>query len=359
MPIFMDLHRGSDFKVPPTLDDIMHLHAADVAVQQRLGVKIFQYWINEQAGLVFCLMEGPDRETCLAVHRESHGNLPCNIIELNGSEYMTFMGDEFKANKFDIVERIDGTLDTGYRIIMATDLISMTEDDSFRKTIDDIIKNWGGRYVNRPGSRELIVFTIGQSAIDCALDIIRSAQNLPANTNELRIGISAGEPVTARQQDIFADAIRLANHLCDIAGKNQVVISSLTKELTRQPELHRIKQKDSLKILSLEEEQFLDLLVENISSLLSETSLNIEGLSKSMGMSRSKLYRKITELTGQSANSLIRELRMQKALKLIRNKYGNVTQVSLEVGIANASFFAKSFQNRFGLSPSTALKIYS
>ena len=41
MPIFMDLHRGSDFKVPPTLDDIMHLHAADVAVQQRLGVKIF------------------------------------------------------------------------------------------------------------------------------------------------------------------------------------------------------------------------------------------------------------------------------------------------------------------------------
>jgi len=359
MPIFMDLHRASDFKVQPTLDDIMHLHAADVVVQQRLGVKIFQYWINEQAGLVFCLMEGPDRETCLAVHRESHGSLPCNIIELNGSEYMTFMGDEYKANKFDIVERHDGTLDTGYRIIMATDLISTMEDDSFRKIIDDIIKNWGGRYVNRPGSRELIVFTIGQSAIDCALDIMRSVQNLPTETNELRIGISAGEPVTARQQDIFGDAVRLANRLCDIAQKNQIVISSLAKELTRQAELHGSKQKGSLKILSPEEEQFLDLIVENINSLLSEASLNIQSLSKSMGMSRSKLYRKITELTGHSANSLIRELRMQKALKLIRNKYGNVAQVSLEVGITNPSFFAKSFQKRFGVSPSTALKQYS
>ena len=359
MPIFMDLHRASDFKVPPTLNDIMHLHAADVAVQQRLGVKIFQYWVNDKAGLVFCLMEGPDKETCLAVHRESHGNLPCNIIELNGSEYMTFMGDEYKANKFDIVERHDGTLDTGYRVIMATDLISITEDNFFREIIDDIIKNWGGRYVNRPGSRELIVFTIGQSAIDCALDIISSAQNLPANTNELRIGISAGEPVTATQQDIFADAVRLANRLCDIAQKNQIVISSLAKELTHQPELHGSKQKGSLKILSAEEEQFLNLLVENITSLLSETSLNIESLSKNMGMSRSKLYRKITGLTGKSANSLIRELRMQKALKLIKNKYGNVAQVSLEVGIMNPSFFAKNFQNRFGFSPSTALKMYS
>jgi AraC-like DNA-binding protein len=359
MPIFMDLHKASDFKVQPTVDDIMQYHAADLEVQQRLGVKIFQYWINEEAGLVFCLMEGPDKQSCLAVHRESHGNLACNIIELHGGDYMTFMGDEYKANKFDIVERNDGTLDTGYRIIMVADFISITDDDPFSENIHQIIKKWGGRYVNKPGNRELVVFTTGHSAIECALDIVRSAQSLAVKTNELRIGISAGEPVTARQQDIFADAIQLANHLCDIAQNNQIVISSLAKDLTREAELRGYKQESTLKILNPEEEQFLNLLIANITSLLSETSLNIDSLSKNLGISRSGLYRKITDLTGYSANSLIRELRMQKALKLIRNKYGNVAQVSLEVGIANPSFFAKSFQTRFGLSPSSALKLYS
>jgi len=359
MPIFMDLHRASDFKVPPTLEDITHLHVADLKVQQRLGVNIFQYWINEQAGLVFCLMEGPDKQSCLAVHRDSHGNLPCNIIELQGSDYMTFMGDEFKPNEFDLVTRPDGSLDTGYRIILVADFISITGDDTFSNNIHSIIEKKGGRYVNKPGFREMIVFTSSNTAIECALNILKAATSLGSDTNEIRIGISAGAPVTADRQDIFAEAIQLANRLCDLARNKQIIVSSLTRELTREPELRNYKDQKTIKLLMPEEEQFLNLLVEKVTPALSDESLDIESLGKKIGVSRSGLYRKITELTGYSANHLIRELRMQKALKLIRNKYGNIAQVSLEVGINNPSFFAKSFQDRFGIPPSAALKLYS
>lgn len=358
MPLFMDLHKASDYEVKPTVDEIKRNHIADLEVQHKYGVKFLQYWINEEAGLVFCLMEAPDKESCAAVHREAHGAMPCNVIELKGGDYMTFIGDENRVNEFDIVEKEDGTLDTGYRVILAADLISISGYDHLQEDIDLIIKKSGGRSVNRPGNRKAIVFMTGISAIECAETIIQHVQNLNDKISEVRIGISAGEPVTARA-DIFADAIQLANRLCDIAGNQQIFMSSLANQLTGEIKLRNHLGERSLKILNPEDEQFLNLLIESAELLLSGTGLNIDSLSKNLGMSRSRLYRRITNLTGCSANSFIQELRMQKALRLIRNKYGNVTQIAMEVGYNNPSYFAKSFQKRFGILPFRAAKLNS
>jgi AraC-like DNA-binding protein len=112
-----------------------------------------------------------------------------------------------------------------------------------------------------------------------------------------------------------------------------------------------------LKTLNPEDEQFLNLLIESTTVLLSGTDFSIDNLARSLGMSRSRLYRRITDLTGRSANSFIQEVRMQKALRLIRNKYGNVTQVAMEIGFNNPSYFAKSFQKRFGILPFKAAKL--
>lgn len=356
MPLFMDLHKAADYAVKPTVEEIKRNHIADLAVQHKYGVKFLQYWINELDGLVFCLMEGPDKESCAAVHQEAHGGMPCNIIELQGGDYKVFMGEEGKVNEFDIVETADGTLDTGYRMILVADFISITQHIPFRESIAPIVKNAGGRFVNRPDCREMIVFNAGSQAIECAMDIIQHFKNLHGTANEIRIGISAGEPVTG-QNDIFGHSIQLANRLCDIAQNGQVVISSFARQLTRDPILRNHRNENSFKMLSPEDEQFVNLLIETASSLLFQPSFDIEGLSKSLGMSRSGLYRKITGLTGHSANAFIQEFRLQKALKLIRNKYGNVSEVAFEVGFSSPSYFAKSFQKRFGVTPLQGLKL--
>ncbi len=41
-----------------------------------------RYWVDEQAGKMFCLLEAPDAETAALVHREAHGLVAEHIYEV-------------------------------------------------------------------------------------------------------------------------------------------------------------------------------------------------------------------------------------------------------------------------------------
>jgi hypothetical protein len=69
MPTYMDIHDLPGVKA----DDVAAAHEADVRVQGAYGVDYRQYWVDEEAGRVFCLVDAPDRETATRVHREAHG----------------------------------------------------------------------------------------------------------------------------------------------------------------------------------------------------------------------------------------------------------------------------------------------
>ncbi len=63
-----------------------------------------------------------------------------------------------------------------------------------------------------------------------------------------------------------------------------------------------------------------------------------------MNMSRSMLFRKLYELTAHSPTELIRTIRLKRAAGLLKQNFGNVTLVSLEVGFNNLSYFNRSFK---------------
>jgi AraC-like DNA-binding protein len=343
MPLFMDLHKAEDYDVKPTVDEIKKNHIADLEVQHKYGVKFLQYWINEDAGLVFCLMEAPDKESCAAVHREAHGAMPCNIIELQGGDYARFMGEENIKNKFDIVEQPNGSFDTGYRFIMSIDDLSV---DASATGIEEPVKKYGGRTIYNLEGREMIAFTNSVPAIQCALDIVNKS---------LRIGISASEPVTD-SQEFFGKGIQQSGWLCDIALPGKIFISPLVKQLTGESAFKEFKNKKSLKTLSADDEKWMMQLMSSLHQLAFQSHFSLDDLCKQLGMSRSGLYRKMTALTGLSANNFIQEFRLQKALKLFRSKKGNVTEVAFESGFSSTSYFTRSFQKRFGASPIQLLK---
>ena len=85
---------------------------------------------------------------------------------------------------------------------------------------------------------------------------------------------------------------------------------------------------------------------------LDNEALSIEFLSKNMNLSRSQLHRKIKALTGNSPTDFVRNYRLDHALELLKNKEGNVTQVSVMVGFGNEKYFSTRFKERFGQSPS-------
>lgn len=71
MALFMDVHQS--LPEGATLQDVADAHAADLKTQDEYGVKYLHYWANEQEGKVFCLVEAPDAEAAITVHREAHG----------------------------------------------------------------------------------------------------------------------------------------------------------------------------------------------------------------------------------------------------------------------------------------------
>ena len=70
MPLYMDVH-NMDGGVNEA--DVAKAHEADLATQGKHGVDYKQYWVDEEKGQIFCLVEAPSAEAANAVHREAHG----------------------------------------------------------------------------------------------------------------------------------------------------------------------------------------------------------------------------------------------------------------------------------------------
>jgi hypothetical protein len=79
MPLFMDHHRGVEGL---TAQAVAEAHRKDLEIQEHYGVKYHRYWYNEQSGEVFCLAEAPNKEAAERVHREAHGLVADEIIEV-------------------------------------------------------------------------------------------------------------------------------------------------------------------------------------------------------------------------------------------------------------------------------------
>jgi hypothetical protein len=75
----MDIHHHIDGL---TADAVAQAHQADLNTQAKYGAKYLRYWFDESTGKVFCLIEAPNKEAAIAVHREAHGLLADELIEV-------------------------------------------------------------------------------------------------------------------------------------------------------------------------------------------------------------------------------------------------------------------------------------
>ncbi len=70
MPMFMDVHT---IEGGVKAEDVAAAHAADVATQDQFGVNYVRYWVDEDAGKIFCLVDAPDADAANACHKAAHG----------------------------------------------------------------------------------------------------------------------------------------------------------------------------------------------------------------------------------------------------------------------------------------------
>ena len=79
MPLFMDIH-SLDGGV--AVGDVAKAHMADLQTQGKYDVQYLRYWVNEAQGRIFCLVEAPSVEAASSVHREAHGLVADEVLEV-------------------------------------------------------------------------------------------------------------------------------------------------------------------------------------------------------------------------------------------------------------------------------------
>lgn len=243
MPLYMDLHKNIKGL---TKEDAEKAHLQDVEQQEKHGVRYHKFWMNQQHGTLFCLVEAPNKEACNACHADAHGDLACEIIEVEPSDVAAYLG-EGVTTPTGIVVHPDGKIDSAVRTFLFTDIAgSTTLTEEFGDIVamrivrkhNEIVRRSlsinNGKEVKHTGDGIMAIFESASKAVRCALEIqqevIKYRQSEGGTQLFLRIGINAGEPVT-EGNDFFGVAVQLTKRICDTANPDQVLLSDIVKGL--------------------------------------------------------------------------------------------------------------------------------
>ena len=77
----------------------------------------------------------------------------------------------------------------------------------------------------------------------------------------------------------------------------------------------------------------------------------VQDIADELAISRSKLYRKIKELTGKSSNEMIRNMRLEKSKELLAITEMTIGEICYKVGFSSPSYYTKRFKDHTGLTP--------
>lgn len=84
---------------------------------------------------------------------------------------------------------------------------------------------------------------------------------------------------------------------------------------------------------------------------LQNPQFSVEQLSERLNTSRSSLHRKLKKDTNQSVTEFIREMRLKKAIELMKTKKYNLDEIGFYVGYNSHSYFTRSFKKMYGKTP--------
>ncbi|MGD2088731.1 MAG: response regulator [Candidatus Aminicenantes bacterium] len=125
-------------------------------------------------------------------------------------------------------------------------------------------------------------------------------------------------------------------------------------ELRRQMQL-KIQRKKMLlpteiKVSSVDE-KFLKEFRGIIEKNFTDPDFNVDKLAKKLYMARATLFKKVHALLGETPNQIILFTRLERGAQLLRDNYGNVTEVAMAVGFSSSTYFATCFKEKFHQSP--------
>ena len=138
----------------------------------------------------------------------------------------------------------------------------------------------------------------------------------------------------------------------------QVQISSLLKNRKLVKSLYRDKPLTQAKVMALTkaDELFLQKVNHVIEENLNNLQFGVDLLAEKMSMSRSSLHRKLKGVADLTPNDYIRLQRLKKAAQFLQEGTYRVNEIAFITGFTSPSYFAKCFQQHFGILPKNFAK---
>ena len=114
MPIYMDFH---DLPYGVTAAHVAEMHQADLKIEHKYNCRGLTYWCDERRQTAFCLIEAPNEQAIIDLHKKAHGDVPQRIIEVNDTIVESFLGriedpEKSQNTKLNIIN------DTAFRTLM-------------------------------------------------------------------------------------------------------------------------------------------------------------------------------------------------------------------------------------------------
>jgi len=95
-----------------------------------------------------------------------------------------------------------------------------------------------------------------------------------------------------------------------------------------------------------------------IEANLDNPDLSVEFLSRQLVMSRTTLYNKMLELTGETPVEYIRSIKLEKASALLQRKELTISEIAYKVGFSSPNYFARAFKAKYKMLPSEYAQQY-
>lgn len=339
-----------------TVEDVVKAHMQDLAIQERFGVIQIKYWVNVEAKTLFCLMEGPNKDACNMVHKESHGNTACNIIEVSDDEFNLFLGEG--ENENDLALTNSGELDTGYRTILMLRTTDFTGHYSqHNNEVYKLIEEYQGVVIVQPEDEIMVSFIFASNAILCAVAIGRWLKSISSNP-EFTLSLASGRPVDEQGNNLFEETKKKVRNLCELGPTKTMYIDSDTIAMSDKERISSKIKTDEFKIILDKDSQFLMRLFDLLNERLPDPNFISEDLNELLGLSKSHTYRKIKLLTELAPNQLIQELRLRKSLKSLKQNDKTIAEIAYDFGFNSPTYYAKVFKTRFHITPSCFTKLH-
>ena len=348
MPLFMDFYINSNKEI--SIEELIRKYMSDLTLQYRYGVEFKSLWVSEDTGIVFCLMEGPDRDSCTKAHQEVYGNMASHIIEVRPGEFYRFRTSSTANHRFAEIEKDQH--DPEYLTVLQFEKIGPIKDQRFSiNNIKQLITSCDGTILIDPHRSTKGVFVHPASAIMCACHIKYLMEKIDP-TLDYRIAIVAGKSANHLPNKLNEYETTLSEKLLKSGFKGSIRTTQLTRNLLYKENGASLGYLKDIDVLSPNDEQFLFQLLEIIENNYRDPDFNSNSLTTLFGLSRSQLFRKVKRLTGYTPNLLVREVRLYEAFKLLNQDHDRISQIAYNTGFNSPSYFAKVFVQRFQILPS-------